>query len=328
MSAQDLGLVDLSGRGARALIAVFVVTMALLALWSIEGVRAPVFTAVAVVLLAAASVVAVRDRGARMGLGPAVVVIVIGVANTILLSWHLISLGYTQWYLCAAVVALFYLCLRRRVALAWVGMAGVTGVMLVWGATTPFGVGGGILAIAEQLPILIVGTLFATGLRRSAAQIQRLNRQITERTAREADAEATALERDARMRALEEFATPLLERLATGTTPTPAERREYALAEAQLRDGLRAGVLMVPEVVAAARAARERGVEVVLLDDSAGAGPEGDSLVLVSERVVAALGASSGGTVTARLLPPERAAIATIVVDGESYSREDVALEG
>jgi len=73
------------------------------------------------------------------------------------------------------------------------------------------------------------------------------------------------------MRALEEFATPLLERLATGVTPTAAERTEYALAEAQLRDGLRAGVLMVPEVVAAARAARERGVEVVLLDDSAGA---------------------------------------------------------
>ena len=328
MSTKDLGLVDLSGRGARVLIAGFVLTMALLALWSIEGVLAPGLTAVAVALFAAASVVAVRDRGARMALGPAVVVIAIGVANTILLSWHLISLGYTQWYLCAAVVALFYLCLRRRVALAWVGMAGVTAVMLVWGATTPFGVGGGILAVGEQLPILIVGTLFATGLRRSATQIQGLNRQITERTAREADAEATALERDARMRALEEFATPLLKRLATGTTPTLAERTEYALAEAQLRDGLRAGVLMVPEVVAAARAARERGVEVVLLDDSAGAGPEGDSLVLVAGRVVAALGSSSGGTVTARLLPPERAAIATIVVDGERYSREDVRPAG
>lgn len=325
MSTQDLGLVDLSGRGARALILVFLLTMAALALWSIEGVRAPGFTAVAVVLFTVACVVAVRDRGARMSLRPALIVIAIGVANTILLSWNLVDLGYTQWYLCAAVVALFYLCLRRRVAVAWLGMAGVTAVTMLWGATTPFGVEGGILAVVEQLPIIIVGTLFATGLRRSATQIQRLNEQITERTAREADAEATALERHARMRALEDFAAPMLERLASGEPPTAAERREYALAEAELRDGLRAGSLMVPEVVAAARAARQRGVDVVLLDDSAGAAPQGDSLALVSQRVVAALDAGSRGTVTARLLPPQRGVVATIVVDGEHYSREDIA---
>ena len=324
MSTRDLGLVDLSGRGARVLILVFLVTMAALALWSIEGVRAPVSTAVAAALFTIACVVAVRDRGTRMSLLPALIVITIGVANTILLSWHLIHLGYTQWYLCAAVVALFYLCLRRRVLVAWVGMAGITAVMLVWGATTAFGVDGAILAVAEQLPILIVGTLFATGLRRSATQIRSLNEQITERAAREADAEATALERHARMRALEQFVTPMLERLASGETPTAAERTQYALAEAELRDGLRAGVLMVPEVVAAARAARQRGVDVVLLDDSAGVAPESDSLALVSQRVVAALDAGSRGTVTARLLPPERGVIATIVVDGEHYSREDI----
>ena len=90
MSTRDLGLVDLSGRGARVLILVFLVTMAALALWSIEGVRAPVSTAVAAALFTIACVVAVRDRATRMSLLPALIVITIGVANTILLSWHLI----------------------------------------------------------------------------------------------------------------------------------------------------------------------------------------------------------------------------------------------
>lgn len=327
MSAQDLGLVDLSGRGARALILVFLLTMTTLALWSIEGVRAPEFTAVAVVLFAAACAVAVRDRETKMSLRPALVVIAVGIANTVLLSWHLIHLGYTLWYLCAAVVSLFYLCLRRRVVLAWVGMVGITAVMLGWGATTSFGVERGALAVAEQLPILIVGTLFATSLRRSAAQISNLNLQITERAAREADAEATALERHERMRALDEFVTPMLERLATGETPTVQEREQYAMAEAELRDGLRAGALMDPAVVLAARKARQRGVDVILLDDSAATVPQGQTLSRVRQRVAAALDASAEGTVTARLLPPERGIVATIVVDGALYSREDITTE-
>ena len=62
----------------------------------------------------------------------------------------------------------------------------------------------------------------------------------------------------------------------------------------------------------------------MLLDDSDPnlLGP-GD-LARAASRISALINASKGGRVTARLLPPGRGTIATIVVDGASYVSEEV----
>jgi len=324
VGSRRLEMIELTGGGARILIWTYFAAMATLALWTVGDVREPWPTLVAVVIFGAVCLAMTLDRGDRLSLGVTVFVIAAGVANCALVSWQIVELGYSEWFVGAAAVALLYMSLRGRIALAWLGFALLCIPTLIWGVTVEDRFVDAVLVLARQLPALIVGTLFATGLRRTGEEIRRLTTESTLRAGTEAATIATAREREERLVALGEFATPLLEKLAAGGPITAADRLEYALAEAELRDGLRAPSLVLPDVSAAARSARRRGVEVVLLDDSDPSllGP-GD-LARAASRISALINASRGGRVTARLLPPGRGTIATIVVDGAEYVSEEV----
>lgn len=323
--ARRLEMIELTGWGARVIIWTYFATMATLACWNIGDVREPWPTFLGVVVFGLACLALTLDTGDRLSLRVSVFVIVSGVAICLIVSWQLIELGYSQWFVGSATVALFYMSLRGRIALSWLGFALICLVTLLWGATVPGRFDDAVLVLSRQLPVLIVGTLFATGLRRTGDEIRRLTTEGTLRAGAEAATIATAREREERLLALGEFATSMLEKLASGAAITPADRLEYALAEAELRDGLRAPSLVLPDVSAAARSARRRGVEVVLLDDSDPSllGP-GD-LARAASRISALINASRGGRVTARLLPPGRGTIATIVVDGAEHLSEEVA---
>ena len=322
--ARRLEMIELTGWGSRLIVWTYFATMATLAFWTIGDVLNPWPTFVAVIIYGAACLVLTLDTGDRLSLRASIFVIVAGIAMCLLVSWQLVDLGYSQWFVGSATVALFYMSLRGRIALSWLGFALICAATLVWGVTVPGRLDDAVLVLSRQLPVLIVGTLFAAGLRRTGDEIRRLTTEGTLRAGAEAATIATAREREERLLALGEFATPMLERLASGAAITPADRLEYALAEAELRDGLRAPSLVLPDVSAAARSARRRGVEVVLLDDSDPSllGP-GD-LARAASRISALINASRGGRVTARLLPPGRGTIATIVVDGADYVSEEV----
>jgi hypothetical protein len=318
-----LEMIELTGAGARFLIWSFFVTIAVLAVWTLGENRYPVLVCIGVLLFAGACLAVTIDRGDRLSLAATTYIMVVGVGSCFL-SWQLISLGYPQWFIGSMTVSFFYVSLRGRMILAWVGFTLASAVIMVWSLTTDFGFASGLLSFSRHLPIMIVGTLFAAGLRRSGDDIRRLAAESTARAAAEAALVATAREREDRLVALGEFATSLLERLATGEAPTPAHRQEYALAEAELRDSVRAPSLALPDVTAAARSARRRGVEVVLLDDSEPSSLGASALARASSRIAALLNATKDGRLTARLLPPGRDVIATIVVDGTRNLSEDV----
>ena len=322
--ARRFEMVDLTGRGAHLVMWSYVLATVVLAIWTLDGVRSPVPTLAALVLFAIVAVVVTRDRGDRMSLPATFFVIIVGVVNAILISWQLIYLGYTQWYFGSAAVALFYVCLRGRIVLAWLGFLPVAVVLALWGATTEIGLLGALELVARQTPIIIVGTLFAAGLRRTGDDIDTFTAESSARAVAEAASIATTRERENRLTALGQLATPLLERIATGAEPSAADRLEYSLAEAELRDGLRARSLLLPGVTAAAREARRRGIEVVLLDDSDPALLSAVELGRAVTAVLDALARAKDGRLTARLLPPGRDAIATIVVDGTEHRSSQV----
>ena len=62
----------------------------------------------------------------------------------------------------------------------------------------------------------------------------------------------------------------------------------------------------------------------ILLDDSDPAQLPPRDLAIASMRIAAVINATREGRVTARLLPPGRASLATIVVDGTDHVREDI----
>jgi hypothetical protein len=316
--------INLNGWGAKVVQWTYVLTVATLAFWTIDDVREPWPTFVAVAVYVAASLALTLDKGERLSLPVSIFVIASGVVNSVLVSWQLVNLGYSQWFVGAASVALLYMSLRGRIALAWLGFALLCVPIVIWGLTVEDRFLDAVLVLARQVPTLIVGTLFATALRRSGDEIRRLTTEGMLRARAEAATIGTAREREERVLALGEFATPMLEKLANGGPITAAERLEYALAEAELRDGLRAPSLVLPDVSAAARSARRRGVEVVLLDDSDPSVLGPGDLARAASRIAALINASKGGRVTARLLPPGRGTIATIVVDGAEHVSEDV----
>jgi hypothetical protein len=178
--------------------------------------------------------------------------------------------------------------------------------------------------VARQVPILIVGTLFATGLRRTGDEIEKVTAATSMGAIAEATAAAARRERDQRLTELGGFATDLLEKLASGQPISDADRIEFAVAEAEVRDSVRARSLRLPEIVTAAREARRRGVEVVLLDDGGPGAHTADDLASVATELSHALDTATDGRITARLLPAGRASIATIVIDGSVYERRDV----
>lgn len=319
-------MIDLTGWGARIVLWTYVVAMAALALWTIGDVREPWPTFIAVISFAAACLALTLDMRERLSLLVSILVIASGVANSFLVSWQLVNLGYSQWFVGAGAIALLYVSMRGRIVLAWVGFALLCVPTVLWGITVEGRLVDAVLVLARQVPPLIVGTLFATAVRATGEKIRRLTTESTVRAGVEAATIAIARERAERLLALGEFATPMLEKLASGVPITAVDRLEYALAEAELRDGLRAPSLALPDVSAAARSARQRGVEVVLLDDSDPTVLGPGDLARAATRISALINASKSGRVTARLLPPGRGTIATIVADGAVHVSEEVSV--
>lgn len=315
---------QLTNRAAVTFIWLYFAMNALLALWTLEHMRSPWPTIVALVLFATVCLAVSLDRGDRLSPVVSIFIMIAGPATVLFVSWHVVDGGYTTWYIGTGTVALFFMCLRGRVAWAWVGFAALVLSIAVWGFATDTGQAMAIAIVARQVPVLIVGTLGAIGLDRTGDDIERMTAQASARVTAEAASVAAAAERALRLTELEHSVGSLLNRIANGERLSAEDRRECGLAEAGLRDTLRARAMCVPPLLAAAREARRRGVEVVLLDDSEPSTISASDLADFITVASGALDAATDGRVTARLLPSGRSSIGTVVADGAAYIRHDV----
>lgn len=317
-------LVSLTGTGARVFVWAYFGVSFVLALWTLPDDTRPALVVIALALYAGACLALTLDRGERLSLPVALVAVAVGPLSVVLVAWQLVDGGYTAWYVGAATAMLFLVNLRGRILLAWVGCALFVAALLVWGATTSAGIPDALYTASRQSAILAIGTLTAVGLRRTGGRIRELTAEASVRGAAEAAGLAAADERAGRLADLKQTVVPLLERIASDEPLGEDDRREFAAAEAELRDGLRARGLRQNRVVTAAREARARGVDVVLLDDSDPAKLDADDLDRFADIAVTALASATDGRVTARLLPPGRESVGTVVADGTHYVRHDV----
>jgi hypothetical protein len=247
----------------------------------------------------------------------------------LLVSWDLPTdrfPGYSAWHLGAGTFVLFFLAARGHLVSAWCGMAGLVAVTLVWVGTTGQDWRGLPDLLLTHLSLLVVGTIAGVVLHRATRQISAVAARARSRRAAHAARLAEAAERHRRLAWLEQNVRPALERLAEGHVPGPAERLRLAALEAEVRDRLRGGALDVPGVVASVRAARLRGVAVEIMDDG------GLSDVPDAEAVLAPIpGLLDGvaGRVVIRILPPGRAAVASVVVEtAEETRRSTIGPDG
>ena len=227
--------------------------------------------------------------------------------------------GYTSWCIGAGTTLCCGLIARERPRQAWAGLILIIVVIGVWTLST------------GRNPIIILtlgaGQLFPLVIWYLTA---RLSVDITARTAaseaagaeiaaqRRAHRESEALMRQA-MASVRRRIEPLLTAIADGAPITASMRARARMLEAELRDERRAPFFTGTRVIESARAARIRGIDVILLDDrGTSGGLTDDAQKTIINQAIRALDDARKGQVVIRLLPPrQRPRLLSIVTDDD-----------
>jgi hypothetical protein len=274
----------------------------------------------AVLVATAAAVLIVATPGDPMPLPSTVAVLAAGPVSCALVLPVLavpVPAPLQTWPIGAATGLYTFLCVRGRTRLAWVGMAATSVTVVVWSAATGQGVVSGAAMMAISLAPLAMSTVFALTIRPAAHSIYALRRRGAADVAHRSAVAAALDERGRQLDRLDELARPMLRRIADGELLNQRDRAACALMEAHLRDSLRAPRLAGSPVADAARAARTRGVDVVLLDD--GGNGVGDGAVSeLCDLLAPHLDRVRDGAITIRILPPDRDVAATLLITNQS----------
>ena len=249
-------------------------------------------------------------------------VVVIGAVNFLVLPQIITTgwPGYASWCTGAGSDLSRGLLMRGRPVYAWAGSAATTLATAYW-------------VISTGRPLFMIftymlGHYFTPASWRGVAHLStRANTQIavTQRETARLQAQQRAHEEadrimTSRMASVRQRVTPLLAQIADGTAPTPKLRSQAYLLEAELRDEIRAPFFTGTSIVTSAQAARRRGTEVILLDDS------GDNTTIDDHTranavnyVTNFLDLTQSTRVVIRLNPPRRPTLLTIVTDDTRY---------
>lgn len=324
-------LLGLQTPGAVAMVAFFIVAFAL-----VGGMTAPDgglwAEAVAWLLVSVGAIALIRAPGDPLSLPWTVYIALAGpVATAVVLPQLSVDelMILQLWPLSATTALASYMCARGRVWAAWASLLSAIGLCVLWAVAVGEGAGYGLGVSIVKLAPLVMATFFAGTIRPAARDIFALRQASTVAVAKQAADSAVLDERDRQLLRLDARVRPLLERLAEPRPLTAADCLECGLVEAGLRDSLRARALDTPEVIDAARAARVRGVEVVLLDDHGPSGVPGPVRERIVGHVLPVLHRADQGSITIRILPPGRSVLATVLhSDGDDIERAEYDQDG
>lgn len=233
--------------------------------------------------------------------------------------------GYAPWFVRVATIVIAVLLLRGRPVVGWAAAAAGYGILIGWGVTAgaPLADWGGV--VMRQAATLLAIEVFAILLARTQRSIAAFRSEERMRVATTERRAQTVKRRELESARIRDLVTPVLRRIASGEDGESL-RRESELLGAELRDLLRGARLAGEPVTAAARSARMRGVDVVLLDDL---GPtdldtqqRAAALTWVAER----LARTNGHRATARLSADGARAAVSFYAEGSSARPEVLVL--
>lgn len=201
------------------------------------------------------------------------------------------------WYVSGVSVLMALTAVRSQRTIAWIGTIALAGHVVIWGGLDFIFNSG----LAGAIGLVVAAHVISVGLVRSTKEAANYLEQAKETEAATARESAIQLERSQRITQTLKGTLPLLQKIAAGEIQE-AERIEARLLEAELRDGIRGRNLVSPSVRESVRRARERGVEVVLLDEGGLDTESESSREGIRERIASELDQVSRGRVTIRAL--------------------------
>lgn len=259
-------------RGGTAYLALFTVVHTFLA-FSVGGRFDITLLTLMLVVGPLALLTTTRSLGTRSTIACSLCLILAAALNAWSLPVSTASPDYRAWAFGAiAFVLLGYTVIDRHLA-AWSTMVAVAAVAVVWSVTHGLGPMPGIDLVIRHFATLLVGSLFAVMLARFATRERALIELRRQQIATERSTAARMTARAAAVADVISRAGPALATLARGRALSDADRLELLVIEGDLRDRIRAPLLVTGRLPLRLAAARRRHIDVVLLDDSGDAGP-------------------------------------------------------
>jgi hypothetical protein len=225
------------------------------------------------------------------------------------------------WYVTAVATMLAISAVRQQRLVSWIGLVLLTVELLVWGGTQALfvsGLGGAIALVAAAHAISV-------GLENTSIQTASYLAKAQATAARTAADSAMRQERSDRITSTLNGTLPILETIARGEL-SDSIRVEARLLEAELRDEIRGRSLINTKLRNSVRAARGRGVEVVLLDEGGLANTNDSDSEVFRNRVAYELDQINTGKVTIRS-PKEQNVRVTFVASRKGTAKPDVFLK-
>lgn len=209
--------------------------------------------------------------------------------------------AHDTWYVTAIALLLSAIAVRGRTYFAIVVGPLVFAEVIWfdgWERLPQTGVTGAALLIAACISI-------SAGLDRANREIETARNKIFDEASRSEFQRLVTEEHKKSINQIREAVLPTLEEIADGGKFTRAQRDRYTLMEEGLRDDIAGGRLATRKLKKAMAAARERGVDVALLDEGGLELVARFELEQLIDLVIAALSGVATGRVTVRTQPDE-----------------------
>ena len=227
----------------------------------------------------------------------------------------------SSWYVSGIGALLAVTAIRGQQVVSWIGSSILSLEVLVWGgAGALFNTG-----LAGALALVVAANALSYALARIESETQSFLDKAIEIEAASTIESATRIARSRRLTETLSLSYPLLEKIATGELDQET-RSAAALLEAELRDGIRGRDLIDSKLKLAIRAARLRGVEVVVLDEGGLASLSDNAKADIRQRFASELDGISTGRVTIRA-PRGGKTNATFVASRPGTATPDVFLK-
>jgi hypothetical protein len=204
---------------------------------------------------------------------------------------------YATWYVLGVGTVLGGTAVRGRRGIAWLGLAILILEIGAWGGLASLASTG----LPGVLSLLVTGHAVSVGVERAVRSARDLNEMAAETAAETAAVEVASELRSKLLGQTLKTAIPALSLIAAlGGKLNSDQRGEVLLLEAGLRDEIRGATLLNDKMRLAIKAARQRGVEVLVLDEGGLDDLPDEDRTLVLNRAAASFSSVNSGRLTIR----------------------------
>lgn len=231
--------------------------------------------------------------------------------------------SYTTWYVIGIATLMAATAVRQQWFIAWLG----TGIMALQVTMWAGFLAGWQMGLAGAVMLVFAGHTISAGIEKASRDTTAFTQQALEIEKEQVANSAASAERRTRLESALRGARPMLDLIQNQKGKlSEAQKLEAKLLEASLRDEIRGRGLMSDSIRKATRAARVRGIEVIILDEGGLDQVEESTRSEILNRIAQSIDEVIEGRVTLRS-PTDEAWKVTLVATRSGVTKPDIWLK-